>query len=68
MNATATKGIWKENLSDTVTMQFDTTRNPERITVQQAGKNPIHFDREDGISESDIIGIRSIAKKAYGIL
>jgi hypothetical protein len=65
MNATATKGIWQEKLSDTVTMQFDTTHKPERITVQEVGKNPVHFDLEDGIEEADIYRVRDFVKKTY---
>jgi hypothetical protein len=50
-----------------VSIQFDTTRIPERISVQEIGKNPIHFDCMDGIRETDIIRVRNIAKDAFKI-
>lgn len=67
MNTTSTKGIWKESLSDTVTMQFDTTRSPERITVQETGKNPIHFEYENGIREAEILKVREFVKRSYNL-
>jgi hypothetical protein len=54
MNATATKGIWEEAINPNMMILFDTTRNPERITIQHKGKNPVHFDFEDGIFPKDI--------------
>jgi len=68
MNATATKGMWSEQPTKTVTILFDTTHSPERITVQESGKNPIHFEYENGIVETDIIRVRQFAKETYGIL
>ena len=65
MNATATKGIWQEKLSEDVVIQFDTTRNPERISIQKRGLNPIHIEREDGITENDVIKAKDMATVAY---
>ena len=54
MNATATQGIWRETINPDTVILFDTTRNPERITIQCNGKNPVHFEFEDGIGEKEI--------------
>jgi hypothetical protein len=66
MNATATIGIWEEQLSSDVKMIYDTNRSPERITIQKQGDNPLHFDY-DNIREEDIIRVRARAKEAYNI-
>jgi hypothetical protein len=54
MNATATKGIWTKELPGGITILFDTTLNPERITIQKIGCNPHHFPYPDGIGEDEI--------------
>lgn len=67
MNATATKGIWKEEVSPEVTIEFNTNRIPERITIQKRGENPVHLDYSDGIGEKEIIRARAITKEAFKI-
>jgi len=67
MNATATKGMWSEQPTKTVTILFDTTHSPERITVHESGKNPIHFEYENGIGEAEILKVREFVKKTYNL-
>jgi len=68
MNATAKKGVWTEDLSDEVTLRFDTTLVPERITIQKRGENPVHIECEAGILEKDVFRARAIACEAYHIV
>lgn len=68
MNATATTGIWDEKLSDDVTMIFNTTRDPQRITISHREFGPVHLDYDEGIGEPQILKARSMAKEAYHIL
>jgi hypothetical protein len=68
MNATATKGIWEEKLSEDVTLIFKTNRDPERITISHKKFGPVHLEYEDGINEKDILKARARAKEAYNIV
>lgn len=67
MEATAQKGIWREDLSDEVSINFDTTRTPERATIQKRGSAPIHLDYEDGIGEKEILRAKLLARQSFGI-
>lgn len=66
MNATATTGIWEEKLSEDVTLIYNTTRDPQRITIQKRGESPIHLDY-DHIGEKEILRARSAAREAYNL-
>jgi len=66
MNA-ETKGIWRQTLIDDVTILFDTTRTPNRITIQKKGENPTHIETDE-ITAKDIYRARAIACEAYGII
>jgi len=68
MNATATKGIWEEKLSEEVTIVFNTNRDPQRITISHNEFGPVHLDYQEGISEAQILKARSMAKEAYHIV
>lgn len=67
MTATATKGVWEEQLSSDVKMIFDTNRDPQRITIQRKGDNPTHLEFPDGIREKEVLRARSVAREAYKI-
>ena len=67
MNATSKQGIWEENPAPTVTILFDTTRNPERITIMAQGSDPIHHDYPEGIGETEILRARAIVRETYNI-
>jgi hypothetical protein len=67
MESTAIKGIWEEKLTDDVTLIFDTTRSPQRITIQKRGENPTHLEHEV-IGEKHIMRARSVAREAYNIV
>lgn len=66
MNATAKKGIWQERHSD-VTINYDTTRFPQRITIQKMGENPVHLEYADGIGEKEIKRARALAQESFKI-
>lgn len=67
MTATAISGIWTEELSPEVSINFDTTRKPERITIQKKGEEPIHKDYEDGITVKDVFSALKLAKESFNI-
>jgi len=67
MNATSKAGIWEETLDENTKLLFNTTRDPERITIQHKGSNPIHYDFDDGISEKEIERVRRSAIAAFNI-
>lgn len=61
MQATETRGVWKETISDSVTILYDTTRTPERISIQKKGNNPVHIDCES-ITIDRIVRAQDMAK------
>ena len=67
MNATSKHGIWEEDYSPDVTILFDTTRSPERITIMLKGSNPVHFDYPEGIGEKEILRARAVAQESAAV-
>lgn len=67
MNATATKGVWSEQLTDNLTMVCDTNHNVIRIVNKQEKKPGLKYEFPDGIPTSEIERIRTGILKSLGI-
>jgi hypothetical protein len=67
MNATATKGVWSDQLTPKLTMICDTVRNRIRIVNIEENKPAMNYDFPDGIKTSDVERIRKSTLKSLGI-
>ena len=67
MNATATKGVWSEQLTPKITMICDTNNNIVRVVNKEPKKPGLKYEFPDGIPTSEVERIRSGVLRSLGI-
>jgi len=66
MNATATKGVWSEELTPNLTMICDTNQNVVRIVNSEPQKPGLKYEFPDGITIPEVEEIKRGILKSLG--